>query len=152
MPTEENRQLALAAARQASETANDNEGVAGPTEPENAANHPWLIMFLAVSLLWLLGVLLSFIILPFVWVMNFLAVLALWLWAKSKKLKPPTFRKVNLKDLVKTATSKDGKNEGSPAEAASAVSEPPASDLVYILSGGGISPLIYLTALWWNNR
>lgn len=152
MTTEENRQLALAAARQTGETAKGNEDDTRSTVPTNIDSHPWLVMFLAVSLLWLLGLLLSFIIPLFVWVINFLTVLALWLWAKSQKLKPPAFRKVDLRELAKTAAPKESSNEGLPAGAASVASELLASDLVYVLSGGGISPLIYLTALWWNNR
>lgn len=97
----------------------------------------WALLFAAAGLVWLLGLLLDLLIPLVTFIVNYLVVLGLWMWAKAKGLKPPTF--------ASAAGGVVGR------EGATAVAAVPGSDVLYILLGG-ITPLIYLSALWWSNR
>lgn len=145
MTIENRRREELLAARREAE---NGEETAGENAPAAAGRHSkasraphWLLAFIAVGFVWLIGLVLDLII-PFItFIVNFLTVLALWMWAKSSGLNPPTF----------AAAAKIAGGGGGQAAGKIAASLP-GSDLLYILSSGAISPIIYLAALWWNNR
>ena len=144
--TIENRRRAelLAARREAEngeETAIENAPAAAGLHSETSQTPNWLLALIAVGFVWLIGLLLDFIIPLITFIVNFLTVLALWMWAKSRNLNPPTFA---------SAAKIAGGGSGKAAEKIAALI--PGSDLLYILSSGTISPIIYLAALWWNNR
>ena len=109
----------------------------------------WFLMFSAAGFFWLIGLGMDLLI-PFVTiVMNYCVVFALWFWAKTKGLKPPTFFSSagKLSKLAAVA----GPEAKAASSAAGALGQAPGSDIIYI-GLGGITPIIYLSALWWNNR
>lgn len=103
--------------------------------PAGITTAAWVTLFLAAGALWLLGLALNFLIPAVTFIMNYCTVLGLWMWAEMNRLKPPSFGSAIQKVSGKSA----------------AVNEVPGSTLLYALLGG-ITPLVYLTALWWNNR
>ncbi|MBI4132157.1 MAG: hypothetical protein HY474_00825 [Candidatus Sungbacteria bacterium] len=95
----------------------------------------WFMVLAGTAMASLFALVLGFIP-PLAAAVNFLVVLSLWMWAKHHGLRPPTFA---------SAARKVGGKLGAAAE------QIPGSDFIYIALGG-ITPLIYLAALWWNNR
>lgn len=129
--------------RQPEKRDNDRSAVI-PADAGNIASAQWLLMFMAATLVWLLGLLIDLVI-PFItFLMNYLVVGGIWFWAKTRGLKPPTFSSV-----AKKASAVATKAAGAKG-AESALDAVPGSDLAYIALGG-ITPIIYLAALWWNN-
>lgn len=126
------------------EEENGSGSVVVSADAEGVAGGQWLLMFMAATLVWLLGLLIDLVI-PFItFLMNYLVVGGIWFWAKTRGLKPPTFSSV-AKKAGAVATKVVGAKD-----AESALDAVPGSDLAYIALGG-ITPIIYLAALWWNN-
>ncbi len=140
------RQANLAEARQQSGTGEEeskDEGTeAGKPSKETP---PWVVTFLAIGIYSLVTIPLALFLAPVVLVFNYLVVAGLWLWAKMRKLKPPTFGS-SLKGPVGQAAT------GGAGAAAQATDAVPGADIAFLVFSSGITPLIYLSALWWNNR
>ena len=119
--------------------------------PSNVVLSQWLIMFIAVGIVSLIAWAASFLI-PVIAtaVINYLVVFAVWLWAKSRGLKPPTFAPAT-KGVTGAALKAAGPGGQAAAGAVSIADRAPGSDILYVALGG-ITPVIYLSALWYNNR
>lgn len=137
-----------AALRASRREAVDNQEASPPQSEEagaggNVSTATWMLLFLAVGLLWCVS-LLSNLILPVVvmTILNYMVVLSLWLWAEIKGLKPPSFGS-SLKKAVQAAAG---------ANPSGGVADKiPGSSLLYILTGGA-SPMAYLIGLWFANK
>lgn len=152
MTIEDKRRAGLNAARNASPAQNADEG--GPRKHAASsakAAPPWVIIFLAVGLfsavVWVAGIFINFIAVIF----NYAGALALWLWAALAGLKPPTFSS-ELKG-VGGKIAKAAGPEGQAASAlASAAEKVPGASFAFVIFSSGVTPLMYLFALWRSNR
>ncbi len=129
----------------------DSPGVSSSGNSGKVVSSQWMIMFTATGIFWLIALATSFLI-PVIAtaVINYLVVFSLWLWAKSKGLKPPTFATA-AKGAAGAALKAAGPEGQAAAGVVSVADQAPGSDILYIALGG-ISPIFYLTALWYNNR
>lgn len=153
MTSEDGYRTALAAAR-------NQSGSAGAGSEENPgggaeSSPPWLIAFLAVGLYQLFIIPVAFLIAPLVPVANYLVVAGLWLWSKMHGLKPPTLTSGLKNPAVKKAVTVAAPEAKAALGAAELAEKTPGvgvgASLFFIVFTSGITPLIYLTALWKNN-
>lgn len=142
-PFQHERKTRLRQAQNGARRENAGQQTGGGANAQSAPDRAkvstaqWLLMFSAAGLAWLGGLLLDLMIPAVTLLVNYLAVLGIWMWAKMRGLQPPTFASAMRGAAVPGAAS---------AQAAL-----PRSDMAYVLLGG-ITPILYLAALWWNNR
>lgn len=129
-------------------------GVQSPaSSPDTIGNAQWILMFSAAGVFWLVGLALDLVI-PFITVvMNYGVVFGIWMWAKNHNLKPPTFSSAARagSEIANIAAASTGEKVGAGRSVAGTLDNAPGSDLLYIALGG-ITPVVYLAALWWNNH
>src|SRR3989344_16715 len=159
MPDTNQHQRAYELAEDRKNGPPQNQAAAIGDEPETSAkggsgkvaSSQWIMMFIAVSIFWLAGLATNFLLPAIInIIMNYLIVLWLWVWQKPKGLPPPPFATAT-KGAAGVALRAAGPEGQAVAAEAAAADQVPGSDVLYI-GLGGITPMFYLSALWYNNR
>ncbi|MBI3627407.1 MAG: hypothetical protein HY220_01470 [Candidatus Sungbacteria bacterium] len=143
---EENYYLALSQSRRQQTLAQaERAEEAEQKAQKKIGSMQWLLLFAAVSFFSLIGYLADFII-PFIAIMiDYVIVGFLWIWRVGHQLHPASMTS-GARAMKLAGVNTPGSEAMQKAEEAV-----PGSELVYILFSG-ISPLVYLFALWMSNQ
>lgn len=153
MTKENERRAGLNSARNAHQAKNAEDGASSSSRAATPAKAPppWIIIFLAVGLfsamVWVAGIFINFIAV----ILNYVGALALWLWATLAGLKPPTFSS-ELKGIGGKVAKAAGPEGQAAVALASAAEKAPGASFAFVIFSSGVTPLMYLFALWRSNR